>query len=234
MAEAVEKDEKIKAEAPKADTAETAKPVKAQSGKDAPAAKKAKPSPKPAAKARKSAPKTSAKAKKKPKAKPTPEKGTVTMSKTAEKTMESAQKVTEEATARMETMVADMNDRVKGAADKAVKMTGEMVEFYKGNMEAVIESGKIAAKGFQDIGQDNAAYARKNFEATSAAVKELASVKSPTEFFQMQSESARKGIDTLASQTAKNAEAWLKLYGEMAQPISNRISVASDTLRTAA
>src|SRR6202007_2910443 len=95
-------------------------------------------------------------------------------------------------------------------------------DIAKGNLEAIVESSKIAAKGFETLGQSAAEYGRSSFEKTSATLKSFASVKSPTEFFQLQSELFTSAFDALASETAKNSEAVLKLAGEIAQPIRSR------------
>ena len=138
-----------------------------------------------------------------------------------------------------------MEASIKNAADKAKTMFADanakstkafedMNEFSKGNIEAIVESGKIAAKGMEAMGQDAAEYSRKQFEGATAALKSLSSVKSPTDFFKLQSDYARSAFDSLVAQTSKNTEAMLKLVGEVAQPISNRVAVAVEKVKIAA
>ncbi|MFX7060050.1 phasin family protein, partial [Acinetobacter baumannii] len=68
----------------------------------------------------------------------------------------------------------------------------------------------------------------------TAALKSFASVKSPTELFQLQSDYARSSFDALVAETSKTTEAMLKLAGEVFQPISNRFAVAAEKIKTAA
>ena len=122
----------------------------------------------------------------------------------------------------------------KGAMDKGQKMFDEMNSFSKGNIEAIVESTKIAAKGFESFGQDAAAYAKKSFEEATAAAKTLASVKSPTEFMKLQSDYVRSAFDMMVAETSRSTEAMLKLAGEVAQPISNRVAIAAEKVKIAA
>lgn len=146
---------------------------------------------------------------------------------------EQVKKVTAETTDRVQAMFGDVNARAKTAMEKGAKLFEEMNELNKGNLEAVVESGKIAAKGMQTMGQDAAELTRKSFESATTAMKSFASVKSPTELFKLQSDYAKSALETMVAESAKASEAWLKLAGEVAQPISNRYSVAAEKLKSA-
>lgn len=135
---------------------------------------------------------------------------------------------------KSQAMFADMNERAKAAVEKNTKLVGEFTEFAKGNVEALVESGKIAAKGFETLGQDVAEYNRKSFESATATLKSLAAVKSPADFFKMQSDFVRQSFDSVVAETSKNTEAFIKLAGDAAQPISNRVAVAVEKVKAAA
>ncbi len=142
--------------------------------------------------------------------------------------------IAEETQAKATAMFADVGDRAKGAMEQSAKMVEEINAFGKGNVEAVVESGKIAARGIETMGQDSAAYARRSFEGATAAIRTLASVKSPTEFMKLQSDYARSMFDAMIAETSRSTEAMLKLAGEVAQPISNRMAIAADKMKVAA
>jgi phasin family protein len=148
---------------------------------------------------------------------------TDTVKATAEKT---AEKATE--------FFADVREKATEAAEKSKKFAAEAVEFNKANVEAVVEASKIVAKGAQEIGKTNMEFAKKNFEEVQLAVKELTSVKSPTDFVKLQGKLARKGFDTVVAQGSKNTEAMVKLASEMFQPISNRIAATTELFKKAA
>lgn len=128
----------------------------------------------------------------------------------------------------------DLNDRAKGAMEKGTKMIEELNAFGKGNVEALVESSKIAARGFETIGQEAADYGRKSFEGVTAAARTMATVKSPTEFMKLQGDFLRQMFDSMVAETSKNTETMLKLAGEVAQPISNRVALAAEKMKVSA
>jgi phasin family protein len=136
--------------------------------------------------------------------------------------------------AKAQAFFADFNDRAKLAVEKSTKLVEEASEFAKGNLEAVVESGKITAKGFESLGQEAAEYSRKSFETATAALKGMATVKSPTEFFKLQSDLFRSTFDSVVAETSKNTEALIKLAGDAAQPLSNRVAIAAEKAKIAA
>lgn len=140
----------------------------------------------------------------------------------------------ETATAKGQAVFADMNDRAKGVMEKGAHAVEEMNAFAKGNIEALVESSKIAAKGAEEIAKYSADYARTTVEKANATARQFAGVKSPTEFFQLQSEVAKTALDSLAAEGAKFAENYLKLLGEIAQPLSNRVALAADKVKAVA
>jgi phasin family protein len=153
--------------------------------------------------------------------------GVIKMTDTVEKTVKEAQtKATD--------FFADVREKATEAAKKGKKVAADAVEFNKANIEAMVEAGKIVAKGAQDLGKTNMDYAKKNFEEVQAMVKEVTAVKSPTDFVKLQGEWARKGFDTAVAQGSKNTEALVKLANDMFQPISNRFAVAADYFKKAA
>ncbi len=130
-------------------------------------------------------------------------------------------------------MMGDMGERAKGSFQKTSKMVEDAAGFARDNVEAMVESSRIAAKGLETLGQDAADYARRTFESNSTALRSLSGVKSPTEFMQLQSELMRQSFDALVQQTSRSTEQMLKIAGEVSQPISNRMAVATDKLKVA-
>jgi phasin family protein len=113
-------------------------------------------------------------------------------------------------------------------------MAEELAAFNKGNLEAMVESSKIIARGFESLGQDVAAFAKSQLEQSTAMMKTLASVKSPTEFMKVQSDMIRQSFDQMVAQSSRSTETMLKLAGKVAQPISNRMAVAADKMKLVA
>ena len=143
-------------------------------------------------------------------------------------------KMIETNTAKAQAFFADLNDRTNAAVEKSTRLVEEANEFAKGNVEALVESGRIAAKGFETLSQDAAEYGRKSFESATAALKTFATVKSPAELFKLQSDFVRGAFDSYVAEASKNTEALIKLAGDAAQPLSNRFAVAVEKVKTAA
>lgn len=130
--------------------------------------------------------------------------------------------------------IADAQGKAKAAFEKGTASLGEVSEFTKGNVEAMVESGKIFASGAQSLGTTYVADSRAAFETLTADVKELASARNPADFFRLQGDLARRNFDTAVAASSKNTEALLKLVNEAFAPISGRVSLAVDKIKTAA
>jgi phasin family protein len=159
--------------------------------------------------------------------------GKKVMNDTVTKVQETAQKFTHDATERATEMFGDISARAKTAMEKGSKTMEDMVEFSKGNLEAVVASGRVAAKGAQDIAKYSADYGRKSIEDATATAKKFAAVKSPTEFFALQSEVAKSNLDAFVGEASKFSESYLKLIGEIVQPMQNRYAVAAEKVKKA-
>lgn len=234
-AEAAAKETKTEtAAAPKAKAKPAAKkkvaktPVKKAAPKKAVAKKKAAPKKKVAAK--KAAPKKTAKVAAKKTAAPT---NPITKAKdTIMATAKKAQNT--DFTKAAKEAFSDAQTRAKTAFAKTGELASEVTEFNKGNVEAVVESGKIFFSGMQDMGRDQFAATKTVVETVQDDFKKVAAVKSPTEFMQLQGELARRNFDAAVSFGSKNTEALVKLYNEAFAPISSRVSVAAEKIKKAA
>ena len=151
-----------------------------------------------------------------------------------QKMTDTVETTAETVTAKAKDIFADMQVRAGEAAEKGKKLAADAYEFSKANMAAMIEAGKIAAKGAQEMGTTNVAFAKSNFAEMQVAFKEITSVRTPTDFIKVQTELAKKGFDTAIAQGSKNTEAMVKLVSEVFQPISNRIAVTTDLFKKAA
>lgn len=130
--------------------------------------------------------------------------------------------------------LATAQERAKAAYDKGAELAAEMGEFSKGNLDAVVESGKILAAGVQTIAKTQFEDAKAAVEVLTADVKEMTAVKSPTEFVQLQGKLASRNFDAAVAQLSKTTEAWVKLANDSFAPISSRAAVAMEKVRKAA
>ena len=135
---------------------------------------------------------------------------------------------------RLQAVFGDVNERARTQIERNTRLAEELTELSKGNIEAVVASTKVAAKGLETIGQEVAEYSRKSFEDASAALKGFAEVKSATDFFRLQSEFARTQFDGLVAESSRLSETVLKLAGDVAEPLTSRYAVAAERVKTLA
>ena len=128
----------------------------------------------------------------------------------------------------------DVNERAKAAAERSAKIVEEIADLTRGNVEAFVASSKVAAKGVERLSQEAAEYSRKSFEEASAALKNAAEIKSATELFRLQGDFARAAFDNVVAESARFSETVLKLAGDVAEPITNRYTVAAERAKTLA
>ncbi|MEO7383580.1 MAG: phasin family protein [Novosphingobium sp.] len=167
-------------------------------------------------------------------AKPAAKKPTLSISKSKESIMATAKTKTADFTAKAKEAFADVQTKAKVAYTKGTAAVSEAGEFTKGNLEAVVASGKIVADGLKGMGTDYVAEGKKAYETMTADAKELASVKSPTDFFQLQAKLLRRNFDSVVALTSKNTEAAVKLASDAFAPISGRVSLAVEKVKKAA
>ena len=219
------------AKAPAAKAAEAKAPVKRSARKTEVKRSKAKPARKPrvAAKSKPTA-RPATQTRKPARAGANRNEGVVIMNKQTKQNVEAGLIAADQ----FKTVFGDVNERAKAAAERSAKVAEELAEMTRGNVEAMVASSKIAAKGVEALSQDAAEYGRKAFEEASATLKSFAEVKSPTDFFKLQGDYARAAFDSAVAESARLSETVLKLAGDVAEPITSRYTVAAERVKTLA
>ncbi|HEX8241812.1 MAG TPA: phasin family protein [Allosphingosinicella sp.] len=134
---------------------------------------------------------------------------------------------------RLQAVFGDVNERARTQIERNTRIAEEMTELSKGNVEAMVASTKVVAKGLETVGQEVAEYSRKSFEDASAALRSFAEVKSATDFFRLQSDFVRGQFDGFVSESSKLSETMIKLAGDVAEPLASRYSVAAERVKAA-
>jgi phasin family protein len=134
---------------------------------------------------------------------------------------------------RLQAVFGDVNERARTQIERNSRIAEELTELSKGNVEAMVQSTKVVAKGLETVGQEVAEYSRKSFEDASAALRSFAEVKSATDFFRLQSDFARSQFDGFVAESSKLSETMIKLAGDAAEPLASRYSVAAERVKAA-
>jgi phasin family protein len=134
---------------------------------------------------------------------------------------------------RVQAIFGDVNERARTAFEKNAKIVEELTELTRGNVEAIVASTKVAARGVEALSQEAAEYGRKSFEDASSALRSFTDVKSAADLFRLQSEFAKSQFDSIVAESSKMSEAVIKLAGEMFEPIQSRYSTAAERVKNA-
>lgn len=121
--------------------------------------------------------------------------------------------------------------QVKNLMEKNMKTMNEFTEFTKGNVEALIESARAAASGAEVLASHFVDASKKSAEEAQVAFKTFSSARTPNEFIAAQNEYAKGQFDKLVANASKLSETWLKLAGEVVQPLSSRVAVAAESVK---
>ncbi|HEX8444258.1 MAG TPA: phasin family protein [Allosphingosinicella sp.] len=160
--------------------------------------------------------------------------GPITMNTQINETIENTTEAGRVAADRFQAAFGDVNERAKTSMEKSAKVMEEMTELTRGNVEALVASSKVAARGVETMTQEVADFNRRSFEQASTALKSFTEVKSAADFFRLQSDFARTQFDAMVAESSKMSEAMIKLAGEVAQPITSRYTVAAERAKTLA
>ena len=147
-----------------------------------------------------------------------------TAAKAADKTAADLTNVVQEATAKVETFVADTQKTVTEQFEKLSKGFEGLTTFGQENVDAIVKSSEIAAKAAEGIGTEISAYSKKAFEDGVAAAQDFASAKTMTELFEKQTSYAQSAFEGFVSQATKMNEIYVAAAKDITAPLGARVS----------
>lgn len=151
---------------------------------------------------------------------------------TAEKSMDVTQNAVQEATAKVETFVADAQKTASEQFEKFSKGIEGLTTFSQENVDALVKSSEIAAKAAEGIGTEISAYSKKSFEDGVAAAQDFASAKTLTELFEKQTSYAQSAFEGFVSQATKMNEIYVAAAKDITAPIGARVSAATEAMKS--
>jgi len=145
----------------------------------------------------------------------------------------------------IETTAAPAPEAATKSVDQVVTYTKEQVEkmgkqvfqayddlngFHKENVDAMIQSGNILAKGLETLSKAMVAYTQSQVEQSVAATKAMMGVKTLRELVDLQTEFARTSFDTMIAEATKVSELSVKVANEAIEPLSARVNATVEKL----
>jgi hypothetical protein len=135
---------------------------------------------------------------------------------------------------KIKSILTDVQGKAKAAYDKGSAVAGELGTMTKGNVEAIVASGKILGAGLKELGEGSVTEGKQAVDTFVADLKAFAAVKSPTEFIDLQFKVAQRNINSALALGSKNGKAIGKLAGDVAAPLSTQVKANVAKLRKAA
>jgi len=117
------------------------------------------------------------------------------------------------------------------------KTYADFVALNQDNFDAFVKSGTTVAKGFEQLTKHFADVTAKSFEEAIEVSKKFAAVKSPTEFFQIQSKVFTESFENAIAQGKKVVELSTAIVKDASAPIAERVNAnvaAANTVATTA
>ena len=152
--------------------------------------------------------------------------------KAADKAAIDVTNVMQDATAKVETFVADTQKTVTEQFEKFSKGIEGFTAFSQENVDAIVKSSEIAAKAAEGIGTEISAFSKKSFEDGVAAAQDLASAKTMTELFEKQTSYAQSAFEGFVSQATKMNEIYVAAAKDISAPLGARVTAATEKLKS--
>lgn len=140
--------------------------------------------------------------------------------------------VMQEATAKVETLVADTQKNVTEQIEKLTRSFEGLTAFGQENVDAMVKSSEIAAKAAEGIGSEITAYSKKAFEDGVAAAQDFAAAKTLTELFEKQTAFAQTAFEGWVSQATKFNEIYTAAAKDITAPLGARVSKATEAFKS--
>jgi phasin family protein len=116
----------------------------------------------------------------------------------------------------------------KSIGDKMQNQAEDFVAIAKGNYEAVVAATDAAKKGFETLTKVATDLTKTAVADVQSNLKTLTAVKTPKEFFDVQTSLIKTSYDKYVGDMSKFTELFLKVAGEVVEPVSNRAAIVMD------
>ncbi len=116
------------------------------------------------------------------------------------------------------------NHAFKDTLEKSIAAMSELNAHSKKNLEAMVASATVAAKGAETVGARAMAFSKKSLEGQMAAAKALSSAKSIQEAVELQTGFAKAAFETMVAEVNEISEITSASVKEAMSPINERVT----------
>jgi phasin family protein len=129
---------------------------------------------------------------------------------------------TDQAIAQTRAAFEQMAIKSREALEQGVKTADVVTGMARGNMEAFLESSRVASGGLQVIAREVAAYSKENLERTTSAARALTQAKTAPEFMRLQNEFAQAQFASTIGEVTKLSETMFKMMTDIFAPLQKQ------------
>jgi phasin family protein len=131
----------------------------------------------------------------------------------------------------LETMTAASQEQMRENIDRTMTAMSEFGAFGKENMEAIVASATVTAKGFEAMSGRAVAFSKLAVENHMSAAKTIMGSKSVQEMVERQTEYARTAFDTYLAEMNQMSDLWSGLAKEAFKPLNERVSAVQTLMQ---
>lgn len=146
-------------------------------------------------------------------------------------TRKTTAKATEAANESVFTASNAAQTSINEGVERMTKGMTQLGSFAQDNTEAMMQAASTVAKGMEKVAQENADFAKTQFETSSEKMQALSKAKTPQEFFEAQSELFRLAMEAQISQVNKVSDMMIATAKDAAQPLSKRYSAMVELMQ---
>jgi phasin family protein len=117
--------------------------------------------------------------------------------------------------------------RSREAMEQSMKTVNVVTEMTRGNVDALLESSRVASGAFQEIAKDVVAYSNQSLERTASAVRTMSHAKTAPELMKLQSEFARAEFSTAISEVTKLSQLMFQTMTAIFEPLQKQAITAA-------
>jgi phasin family protein len=139
--------------------------------------------------------------------------------------------------AGQEQSVKQFEQTATAAKEQFEKTTAQLLKSYedlqaasKANVEALVESSSIAAKGAEDLSREVVAYSQSTLDKSITTGKALLTAKSLQEVVELQNSFFKSSFDAFISEATRIQELTVKVTNDALAPLSARVNATVETL----
>ena len=116
----------------------------------------------------------------------------------------------------------DFASKSREAMDLGLKSVDIAATMCRGNVDALLESSRVASGAFEAIAKDVADYSKQRVERTTSAARALTQAKSVPELVQMQGDFARAEFAAAIAETARLSQAMFGAMSAIFEPLKQQ------------